>query len=147
VLKLDAYTTALPFSNLEEWHLLPSPPDEDILQSQEIKGKVRYAHVTDKSTNHHISTCMHPKRKKICPKACTHGLHLQRKNHSMHHKNILKHAFTACIQKKFVGHNMHLRFAFTRKFQSHKHASTYQHEFKKIAPHHASTCIPSKIKK
>ena len=143
---LDAYTTALPFSNLEEQRLPPSPPEEDTLQSQEIKNKVRYTHVTDKST---IITCVHSQfafKRKIL----SYSMHpwfaftKEKKNHhhSMHHKNISKHALTFCIQKKFVSHNMHPWSTFSRKFSSHKHASTYQHAFTKIAPHHASTCIP-----
>ena len=65
---LNAYTNALPFSSLEERRLLPSPLDEDILQNQEIKGKVRYAHVTNKNTiNMHALTVCIQKEKKIVP--------------------------------------------------------------------------------
>ncbi len=73
MLRLDVYTTALPFSNLEEQCLLPSPPNEDILQNQEIKGKVKYVHVTDKNTinkyfkKHALKVCIQKEKKKILP--------------------------------------------------------------------------------
>jgi hypothetical protein len=100
-------------------------------------------HVIDKSTNHHISTCMHSqfasKKKKFVPYHAP-TICIYEKNHSMHHKNISKHALTVCIQKKFVSHNMHPRFAFTRKFPSydmHLHTSMHLQKLPHIMHPHA----------